>query len=88
MATLGSGWDNESDSDKGVMSSISDCRARCEGDMQCKQYSFDAEGRCRTSHDPRLGKVAGDLESAWFPDRMARFEERDMAPCGDEGWFL
>lgn len=84
----GSGWDNESDSDKGVMGSIDDCKAWCEGDMQCKQFSFDAEGRCKTRRSPRLGKAAADVQSGWLPDRMARFEQRDMAPCGDEGWVL
>jgi len=84
----GLGWDNESDSDKGVMSSIDECKARCEGDMQCKQYSFDAERRCKTRRSPRLGKAAANVQSGWLPDRMARFEQRDMAPCGDEGWVL
>lgn len=83
----GSGWDNESDDDKGIMSSIDDCKARCEGDMQCKQYSFDGEGRCKTRGSPRLGKAAADVQSGWLPDRMERFEQRDMAPCGDEGWI-
>lgn len=57
----GSGWDNESDSDKGVMNSIDACKIRCEGEMQCKKYSFDSEGRCKTREDPRLGKVVADV---------------------------
>jgi len=88
MVTPGLGWDNESNADKGVMSSLGDCKARCQGDMQCKQYSFDSAGRCKTRRDPRLGKAAANVEPGWLPDRLERFEERDMAPCGDEGWLL
>lgn len=87
MATARSHWDSESDSDQGVADSIAACKTKCEEDSQCRQYSFDSQQRCRTREDPRLGKAAAGINSAWLPDLMVQFEEH-MAPCGDEGWLL
>jgi len=80
-------WDNESDVDEGTMSSVGDCKSRCEEKEQCRQYSFNADGRCKTRADPRLGKTASNIESGWLMDRMIQFEQ-DMAPCGDESWLI
>ena len=82
-----SGWDNESDSDEGIMSSKQACTAKCEEDINCRQYSFDSERRCRTREDPRLGKADSTTESGWLADRMVNFDQQ-MAPCGDEGWMF
>lgn len=87
MATPKSDWDSESDSDQGVMDSVDACKTKCEEDSECRQYSFDSEGRCSTRADPRLGKASAGVRSAWLPDRMKQFEEQ-MAPCGDEGWLF
>lgn len=87
MATPRSDWDSESDVDGGVMDSLDDCKTKCEKDLECRQYSFDSERRCKTRADPRLGKAAPGISSGWLPDRMIQFEEQ-MAPCGDEGWLF
>lgn len=87
MSASRTGWDNDSDSDEGIVSSVDACKAKCEEDSQCRQYSFDNERRCRTRTDPRLGKAISDIESGWLPDRMVTFDQQ-MAPCGDEGWMF
>lgn len=80
-------WDNESDGDESEEKSFEDCRARCEVTSDCKQYSLSSDGICRLRVDPRFGKAYLGSRSGWLYDRLLQFE-RDMPPCGDEGWML
>lgn len=87
MSALQVDWDNESDDDEGSVGSIEACRDRCEALADCKQFTLDDDGHCKTRTDPRLGKAAQGVRSGWIQDRMLQFE-RDMAPCGDENWMV
>jgi hypothetical protein len=87
MSAPRTGWDNESDTDAGIMSSMDACKAKYEEDTRCRQHSFDSERRCRTRTDPRLGKATSEIQSGWLSNRMVTFDQQ-MAPCGDEGWMF
>lgn len=82
-----SDWDSESDFDEGVFVSEDECKAKCEERPDCRQYAFWDDGRCRTRGDPRLGKAVPGVRSGWLEDRMIQFE-KEMAPCGNEGWLV
>lgn len=79
-------WDSQSDKDEGEVENVDQCRAKCEADPDCRQYSFHDDGICVTRVDPRLGLAADGFTSGWLYDRMVQFE-RDMAPCDDESWL-
>lgn len=86
MAGDKTGWDNLSDEGEIEVSSMDDCRARCEAQSECKQYSFVQETKqCKTRVDPRLGKQSDGTESGWIEDRVFDFVHNSAA-CGDEGW--
>ena len=79
-------WDNLSDEDALEVTSMDDCRARCEAQPNCRQYSFVQENRqCKTRVDPRLGKSNKGTQSAWLEDRVLDFAH-NMPACEDEGW--
>ena len=78
-------WDNESEKEEINVNSIDECRAACEKQPACKQYSYDQAGVCRTRVNPRLGESAKGTRSGWMEDRVLAFE-RDMESCGDEGF--
>lgn len=79
-------WDNLSDEGEVEVSDINDCRAKCEAQVSCKQYSFVQETKkCKTRVDPRLGKQSTGTESGWLKDRIVDFA-RNMPACGQEGW--
>ena len=77
-------WDNLSESNEEAVGSFEECRARCEAQPECRQYSIDAEGRCRNRVDPRLGMAADGVRSGWVEDRIKAFPE-SMAPCEYHG---
>lgn len=78
-------WDNLNDGDEGNATSIDDCRAACERNSTCRQYSYDQSGRCKTRINPRLGKPAKGVTSGWLEDRVAAFAN-EMPPCEQEGF--
>ncbi|KAM0715296.1 hypothetical protein Q7P37_008794 [Cladosporium fusiforme] len=79
-------WDNLSDEDEGEVSDMDACRAKCEAQLTCKQYSFVRKTKqCKTRVDPRLGKQSNGTESGWLKDRVLDFA-RNMPACGQEGW--
>ncbi|KAK3703378.1 hypothetical protein LTR37_014484 [Vermiconidia calcicola] len=80
-------WDNESDNDEGNVDSVEACMAKCESNPDCKQYALHDGGICMTRVDPRLGRAAKTVSSGWLRDRMLQFE-RNMPPCGNEGWLM
>jgi len=80
-------WDSESDNEEGTVDSLEVCRAKCEAKTDCKQFAMHDDGLCKTRVDPRLGKATTGVRSGWLRDRMLQFD-RDMAPCGDEGWMM
>ena len=77
-------WNNLSDEEEGSVGSIEECRAMCEAKADCKQYSYDQVGCCKTRVNPRLGTAGEGVRSGWIADRILRFEQ-DMAPCESEG---
>lgn len=87
MSSPRADWDSESDWDEGIVELEGDCVAKCDANSECRQWSVDPERRCRTRADPRLGKATPGYKSGWLEDRMLRFE-REMAPCGSEGWLV
>ncbi|KAI6915052.1 hypothetical protein D0869_00488 [Hortaea werneckii] len=78
-------WENLSDQEEGIVASLDDCRARCIAQPDCRQYSLDPDGMCRTRVDPRLGKTGRGFQSGWIEDRIVDFQ-RGMAPCSSESW--
>ncbi|KAI6838160.1 glycosyltransferase family 31 protein [Hortaea werneckii] len=78
-------WENLSDKAEGIFASVDECRTHCIAQPDCRQYSFDPDGMCRTRLDPRLGKVGHGFQSGWIEDRIVDFQ-RSMAPCGSESW--
>lgn len=79
-------WDNLSDMAQSKTLDLVSCRAKCESEPTCRQFSFVAEtSQCRTRSDPRLGKPANGTESGWIVDRVTDIT-RNVVPCGDEGW--
>ncbi|RMY61124.1 hypothetical protein D0865_01153 [Hortaea werneckii] len=78
-------WENLSDQEEGIVASVDDCRARCIAQPDCRQYSLDPDGMCRTRVDPRLGKTGRGIQSGWIEDRIVDFQ-RGMAPCSSESW--
>ncbi|KAI6914620.1 glycosyltransferase family 31 protein [Hortaea werneckii] len=78
-------WENLSDQEEGTFASVDECRTRCIAQPDCRQYSFDPDGMCRTRVDPRLGKAGRGFQSGWIEDRIVDFQ-RGMAPCGSESW--
>jgi hypothetical protein len=87
MSTPRNDWDNLGEQEKSGITSFEDCRAACETEAECKQYSYDEAGRCKTRINPRLGLARKGVRSGWIEDRIIRFE-RDMVPCGSEGLDL
>jgi hypothetical protein len=78
-------WDNLNDSDAGNATSIDDCRATCERNSTCRQYSYDQSGVCKTRVNPRLGIATKGVISGWLEDRVAAFAN-EMPPCEKEGF--
>lgn len=79
-------WDNLSDECEVEVSDINDCRAECEAQLMCKQYSFVQKIKlCKTRVGPRLGKPSTGTESGWLKDRILDFA-RNMPACEQEGW--
>ena len=80
-------WDNFSSRNASVHFYPEQCRAECEAQDDCLQYSYDIHGRCRIHSEPKLGMAASDRTSGWLEGRVAKFA-REMDECGDEGWLM
>jgi hypothetical protein len=80
MTGVRTDWDNLNDSDEGNATSVDDCRATCERNSTCRQYSYDQSGVCKTRVNPRLGISAEGVTSGWLEDRVAAFAN-EMPPC-------
>jgi hypothetical protein len=79
-------WDNlNDDGESSNATSIDECRAACEGNSMCRQYSYGQSGRCRTRINPRLGIATKGVTLGWFEDRIAAFAN-EMPPCEKEGF--
>lgn len=88
MTGVRTDWDNLSDNDEGDANatSVDECRAVCERNSTCRQYSYDqSSGRCRTRVNPRLGISTKGVISGWFDDRVAAFAN-EMPSCEQEGF--
>ena len=85
MTGVRTDWDNLNDGNEKEANSLDECRAACEKDPTCKQYSYDRGGKCTTRVNPRLGIPSNGTTSGLMEDRVASFE-RDMAPCENEGF--
>ena len=80
-------WDNQNDQDNTVVETFEACRAICENDLQCMQYSFDTMGVCRTNKVPKLGKEMAGVQSGWMMDRVHSMVE-SMPACDGEHWMI
>jgi hypothetical protein len=88
MTGVRTDWDNLSDNDEGNANatSVDECRAVCERNSTCRQYSYDqSSGRCRTRVNPRLGIATKGVISGWLEDRIAAFAN-EMPACEEEGF--
>jgi hypothetical protein len=88
MTGVRTDWDNPSDNDDGNANatSVDECRAVCERNSTCRQYSYEQSGgRCRTRVNPRLGIATKGVISGWFEDRVAAFAN-EMSACEQEGF--
>ncbi|KAL2003765.1 hypothetical protein VTN02DRAFT_2401 [Thermoascus thermophilus] len=78
-------WDNLSEEEQDeAVTSLEGCRARCENDAECQQYSYES-GRCSTSKTPKLGVSRVGVQSGWMVDRIDEATER-MGECGEVDW--
>lgn len=78
-------WDNLSEEEQDEpVTSLEGCRARCENDPECQQYSYRS-GRCSTSKTPKLGISSVGVQSGWMVDRIDEATER-MGECGEVDW--
>ena len=85
MTDVRTDWDNLNDNDVGDAASVEECRAACEANSTCRQYSYDQSGQCKTRINPRLGKPAKGVISGWIEDRIVAFAN-EMPPCENEGF--
>lgn len=79
-------WNNLADNDRGSVSSLDECRATCQNDISCVQYSLGGNGRCLTTSDPKLGETSLGVRSGWLFERMQEFYDK-AKPCGKEEWI-
>lgn len=80
-----SGWENLSDHEEGTFGSVDECRELCVARRECRQYSFDQDGVCRTNVEPRLGRAGQGVMSGWVEDRIREYQQ-GMEPCGNGSW--
>ncbi|KAK4552375.1 hypothetical protein LTR86_010389 [Recurvomyces mirabilis] len=84
-------WDNESVQEEKDVATLEDCRAKCEAEASCRQYSFSAGRQCKINEDMTLGPKLGDprkaITSGWIYPRIEEFA-RDVLPCSNESWPL
>lgn len=63
------------------------CRALCERNSTCVQYSYSNHS-CRISDKPRHGKAAkGGVRSGWMPERIRKIMT-DYDDCNDGRWIV
>jgi hypothetical protein len=77
-------WENLSDHEEGTLASVDECRALCVAQVECRQYSFDQDGVCRTNVEPRLGRAGRGVVSGWIEDRIIEFQQ-GMEACDRDG---
>jgi hypothetical protein len=86
MMSPRAGWENLSDhEEEGTFASVDECRALCVARAECRQYSYDSEGVCRTNVEPRLGRAGQGVLSGWIEERIREFQE-GMEACSDGSW--
>lgn len=79
-------WDNHSDEAKGLTASLEKCRAICEDDKSCLQFSHREDGICMTTSRPKLGQASLGVQSGWLNERMSDFYA-EAADCEGDGWI-
>ncbi|KAI1340067.1 hypothetical protein F5Y15DRAFT_62971 [Xylariaceae sp. FL0016] len=82
-------WDNLSDQEQMTESSFKDCRAACQKDPDCLQFSV-SEYTCKTSQALKLGhktSAAEQSSSGWMMDRIGPFMEGMDLLCNDQDWI-
>ena len=84
-------WDNLSDEDPfddgDFANSFDDCRRRCQAKAECRQFSYNYGGGCKTRTNPMLGVKKEGVASGWILERVARWEQH-MQSCGEEMFEL
>lgn len=86
-------WDNLSDNevkDDDAGTSFEKCRAACERQPDCAQFSH-MPGRCMTSSLVKLGHgsktMTEGITSGWMEERLQMFLE-GLPLCENERWIL
>ncbi|TIA29925.1 hypothetical protein D6C78_09925 [Aureobasidium pullulans] len=79
-------WDNHSKDDRGLTESLEGCRALCETDNACLQYTLNAESRCLTTARPNVGQAASNITSGWILERAQKFYD-EAEECQDVNWI-
>ncbi|KXL42843.1 glycosyltransferase family 31 protein [Acidomyces richmondensis BFW] len=83
-------WDNLSEDElEGHQTSDAlDCRAVCESDTSCIQYSY-RDRVCKTARIPKIGRedVDGVHYAGWMLGRIHNLV-RDLDDCHEGGWIL
>ncbi|EHY60612.1 hypothetical protein ABEF92_002020 [Exophiala dermatitidis] len=77
-------WDSLSESEKAATGSIEACRAACEAEPQCLQFSWHP-GTCKLDRSVRLGhavEAEQETMSGWNLDHIERFKKlKDREHC-------
>ncbi|KAL2357405.1 hypothetical protein BJ546DRAFT_308918 [Cryomyces antarcticus] len=85
-------WSNLSDVSQKSINSTEECRAICEDQEDCMQFSYSLDN-CRMStavrleHSSSADNSSPTVHSGWIVERIGNFV-RDMEPCNGEGWVL
>ncbi|KAI8933910.1 hypothetical protein NX059_009603 [Plenodomus lindquistii] len=103
LATEVAGWDNLADTaeynahdhstspnelERNAWKSFAHCKALCEDQEKCLQFSFDA-GSCGVSYTFRLGyaRPGERIKSGWMVDRVDELFRKLEDRCGIRDWF-
>ncbi|KAF2724045.1 glycosyltransferase family 31 protein [Polychaeton citri CBS 116435] len=66
--------------------SIDDCKAICEADHDCVQYTLDDKG-CWLGYDPKLGQPFAGVQSGWIMSRVEQWEQRFGRCSAGRDWI-
>ncbi|KAI1323474.1 hypothetical protein F5Y16DRAFT_343851 [Xylariaceae sp. FL0255] len=83
MASQVSDWDNHCEDEQPNETTFKACRAACEADAKCMQFSVTGYV-CKTSSVLHLGREASaakQVTSGWMMDRIGAYVDRLEAPC-------
>ncbi|KAF7156372.1 hypothetical protein CNMCM6106_009639 [Aspergillus hiratsukae] len=85
LKPLQDNWDNLSGEEE-VTESVIGCRAMCESNHECLQYSYEP-GKCRVSKTVKRGVEKAGAASGWMTDRIDAIL-KELGSCGTTEWIL